>query len=474
MVKGRSFRALVSFLALLVMQIVAGATPALSAKRAFVVGIDRYDNLDQFRQLRRAVNDAQAIAEALSALGFLVTLKHNTSQSDFFLAFDTFNQAIEEGDTVAFYFSGHGIQISGLNYLLPADAPAPERTVEELLRGRSIQLNALLEQMGRKAPSVRLLIIDACRDNPYRTPGRSIGAAQGLAGLGRVKGTFIMFSADAGQTALDLLPPPIVDSHKNSPYTRTLLPLLREPGHTLPDIARRVRREVEDLVGKVPHDQSPAYYDGISGDFCLTGECKSLEELKREAEQRRRDEMQRLEELERLRATAQAAIKGIEAAERAAQEARKSADLAQSAAREAEAKAGKVAALPEAAAPQEPPSTALLDRAVLTKQIQQQLQRLGCLTGTPDGVWGVKVKMALKSFADITKFSLAQDEPTQTALTSLRAAMTRFAWRALSRFSLQVRQKKPDLAPWPMRGVFGVQERFRRAVRSPPPLPMDD
>jgi uncharacterized caspase-like protein len=147
------------------------AEPALVTKRAFIVGIDRYDNLGEGRQLQRAVNDAEALSQVYSALGFVVTLKHNVSQSDFFLAFDAFIQSVEDGDILAFYFSGHGIQIGGLNYLLPADAPSPERTVEDLLKGRSIQLNALMEQLGSKRPSVRLVIVDACRDNPYRLAG---------------------------------------------------------------------------------------------------------------------------------------------------------------------------------------------------------------------------------------------------------------------------------------------------------------
>jgi hypothetical protein len=394
--------------------------PAAAARRAFVVGIDRYDNLEQFRQLQRAINDAEAIAEALSALGFVTVLKRNTSQSDFFLEFDAFLKTVQENDVVAFFFSGHGIQIGGLNYLLPSDAPAVDRTVEDLLKGRSIQFSALLDQMNRKNPSVRLVIIDACRDNPYQIQGRSIGATRGLAGIGRIKGTFIMFSADTGQNALDRLPAPIADDYKNSPYTRTLIPLLREPGHTLPDIARRVRRGVEELVEKVPHEQSPAYYDGISGDFCLTGDCKSLEELRREAERGRKEEMQRLEHLDRLRTEAQGAIARIEEAERAAKEARSKAEFAQRAAREAELRSAgtQVAALPkEDAKPDSKPS--LAQGPELITQIQTQLQRLGCFRGTPDGVWGEKVKDALKRFSEATKFNIPRDNPTDTALTVL-------------------------------------------------------
>jgi Putative peptidoglycan binding domain len=185
-----------------------------------------------------------------------------------------------------------------------------------------------------------------------------------------------------------------------------------------------VRREVEELVASVPHDQSPAYYDGISGEFCLTGGCKSADDLKREAEERRQEELKRLEELNRLRTVAEKAIKEIEEAERAAREARNRAELAEKAAQDAEALVGgrsgasptdNVKELPVKQEPIDPSA----ERAKLSKQIQEQLQRLGCYSGPIDGVWGDKVKNALTSFNESTKFNVPRDGPTQTALTVL-------------------------------------------------------
>jgi hypothetical protein len=172
------------------------------------------------------------------------------------------------------------------------------------------------------------------------------------------------------------------------------------------------------MVAKVPHEQSPSYYDGISGNFCLAGDCKSPEDLRREVEQLRRDELKQREELDSLRGQAQDIIERIEQAERSAREKRKDADFAQKAASDAESRSGKIAALPQA----EPkPETTADDPVKLTRDIQAQLQRLKCYRGDIDGVWGDKVEASLKRFADATNSNIPQDEPTRTALTVLSA-----------------------------------------------------
>jgi hypothetical protein len=85
-------------------------------------------------------------------------------------------------------------------------------------------------------------------------------------------GTFIMYSAGAGQTALDRLPPPIADPDPvDSVFTRKLLPLLRQKGIEITELAREVRKQVHALAATVSHAQTPAYYDGVLGKFCLAG-----------------------------------------------------------------------------------------------------------------------------------------------------------------------------------------------------------
>ena len=114
-----------------------------------------------------------------------------------------------------------------------------------------------------------LYVVDACRDNPFvSSTGRSIGGTRGLTLVEPPSGTFVMFSAGAGETALDRLSDD--DPNPNSVYTRVLLPRLKAPGR-IGDIARDVRRQVRNLASEVNHVQTPAYYDEVLGDFCPAG-----------------------------------------------------------------------------------------------------------------------------------------------------------------------------------------------------------
>ena len=112
-------------------------------------------------------------------------------------------------------------------------------------------------------------ILDACRDNPYASAKatRSIGTTRGLNREEPPKGTLVMMSAGAGQSALDSLS--TTDANPNSVYTRTLLPLLKEPGLEITDLAKQVRTEVETLAASIQFEQRPAFYHELSGNFYL-------------------------------------------------------------------------------------------------------------------------------------------------------------------------------------------------------------
>jgi hypothetical protein len=138
------------------------------------------------------------------------------------------------------------VQIENDNYLLPIDVPAPDDGNAELLKSESIRLLTLIDTLGDKGAGARILIIDACRDNPFATGGkRSIGGTRGLANVATAKGTFIMYSAGAGQAALDRLGD--ADTEKTSVYTRVLLSRLANPSTKLRDLAASVRDDVEKM-----------------------------------------------------------------------------------------------------------------------------------------------------------------------------------------------------------------------------------
>ena len=264
-------RAAISFLLCIPLSIVAHAEKRV----ALVVGIDRYDNLGAQQQLQRAVNDARSVGSTLRVLGFQVIAAENVRRAAFNEQWQKFLDSVQPGNTAVIYFSGHGVEIEGLNFLIPRDLPKINYGRQEQLKRESLSVSELLLDLRKRKPQVAVVILDACRDHPLIPPEyRSAGGASGLARMDAPAGTFIMYSAGAGETALDRLPGNDPDQ-TNSVYTRRLLPLLRKPGLALPELARQVRAEVSDLAANVPHTQRPAYYDGMVGKFCMSG-CETM------------------------------------------------------------------------------------------------------------------------------------------------------------------------------------------------------
>lgn len=252
-----------------------GAPPALAEKRvAIVIGIDRYENLESHKQLRNAVNDARAAARAFEQLGFQVTKLENVGRLEIARVWGRFLGRIDAGDIAAFHFSGHGIESAGSNYLMPSDVPKVGVDEEELLKSETLSLSKVLDDLRLRKPRVSLLIVDACRNNPM-TDGRvrNIGSARGLARIEPPRGTFVMYSAGAGQLALDRISES--DANPNSVYMRVLLPLLTRQGMGLAQIAREVRSQVHNLALEARHEQTPAYYDELVDDFYPAGRISS-------------------------------------------------------------------------------------------------------------------------------------------------------------------------------------------------------
>jgi hypothetical protein len=264
-------RSILTILAAIFISQIAAPRALAERKIAFVVGIDKYDHLGQQQQLQRAVNDARSVGGALAALGFEVVRAENVARGASNAEWQKFLDKIAPGDMAAVYFSGHGVEIEGLNFLLPRDLPNISYGRQEQLKRESLSANELLLDLRRRKPQVTLFILDACRDHPLIPPEqRSLNWGAGLARMDAPTGTFIMYSAGAGETALDRLPGDDPDK-VNSIYTRKLLPLLKTPGLPLHELARQLRVEVYDLAAAVPHVQQPAYYDGLIGKFCLAG-----------------------------------------------------------------------------------------------------------------------------------------------------------------------------------------------------------
>jgi hypothetical protein len=267
---------LVGFIFVAVPWTAAGQSAGLdrqSGKRmALVIGNNKYTALPESRQLQKAVNDARAVGATLQEIGFIVTKLENASRTETSLAIGALEAKITPGDTVFLFFAGHGIDIAGTNYLLPSDFPAPQQNGKTLptraLKDASFNAADVLAGFQDRGARTVLAVFDACREPVVDDEGRrALGLARGgLAEMKPAAGIFIMFSAGAKQLALDRLPD---ESDANSVFTRTLVPLLKEPGLSLVAMAKKLQPRVQELAGKIGHQQTPAYYDQIVGDFYL-------------------------------------------------------------------------------------------------------------------------------------------------------------------------------------------------------------
>lgn len=227
-------------------------------RRALVIGNDNYTRVPKLEAARA---DARAMAQALSTVGFEVTQHTDLSERGMKQALREFKARVQGGDEVLFFFAGHGVQIGGINYLLPIDIQGES---EEQVRDEAIQLQRVLDDMQERSAGFMLAVVDACRDNPFRTTGRAIGG-RGLAPTAAATGQMIIFSAGAGQQALDKLTPS--DPAANGVFTRIFLREMLKPGLPVDRVLRNVRQEVVQLARSVGKEQTPALYDQAVGDF---------------------------------------------------------------------------------------------------------------------------------------------------------------------------------------------------------------
>lgn len=242
---------------------------SLHAKRvALVIGNDDYAHVTK---LQKAVNDARAVAATIRSIGFEVIETINANRRVFDMELNKLNAQIEAGDEVIFFFAGHGISVRGRNYLLPIDVPAIKPGQERSVTKEAFSEDEIINLLQERGVKVSLLIIDACRNNPFPKKGtRSLGRSVGLSERSTPpRNTFVMYSAGFGQEALDRLSDN--DQNPNSVFTRKLLPLLKTPGLSHIRMAKRLQIEVEQLAlsSANKHQQFPAFYDQVRGDFYL-------------------------------------------------------------------------------------------------------------------------------------------------------------------------------------------------------------
>ncbi len=245
------------------------SSPALAANRvALVIGNDAYESVPP---LKKAVNDAKSMADELARLGFDVVTAQDVGRRAMSRALVELENKVAPGDTALVFFAGHGFAVDGTNYILPVDVPPANPGEEGLVRDASFAVSGLADRLQEKGAATVVLILDACRDNPYAMKGkRSAGLSRGLARMDPAEGMFVLFSAGQQQAALDRLSE--TDTDPNSVFTRTLLKEIAVPGQSMVQIAKRTQTKVKELAAKADHLQVPAYYDQIVGDLYLQPE----------------------------------------------------------------------------------------------------------------------------------------------------------------------------------------------------------
>jgi hypothetical protein len=237
-------------------------TPAFasinSRRLALVIGNDGYQSVSKLLNARA---DARAMAKQLEATGFKVTLLFDLTERAMKDALRTFRTSVEGGDEVIVFFAGHGVQLGAANYLLPVDIRGDS---EEQVKDEAIPLQRVLDDLSERKARFSLAIVDACRDNPFKGSGRAIGG-RGLAPAAAASGQMVIFSAGAGQQALDRLGDK--DKDPNGLFTRIFLKEMAKPGVPIDRVVRTVRNEVVQMAKSVGHEQVPALYDQTLGDF---------------------------------------------------------------------------------------------------------------------------------------------------------------------------------------------------------------
>lgn len=248
--------------------LIAPLASASSDRVALVLGIGDYKTIQPLDNTR---NDASAMARTLEEIGFDVTLALDSTSDELRQLLDDFAFRSEVSDLALIYFAGHGVEVQGENFLIPADADVKSNSD---VQRQSISLKQMLEAV-ENARKMRIVILDSCRNNPLgdlievndqaETQTITAEATRGSGGLAAAdpdRGTLVAFAAKDGQVALD-------GTGGNSPYAQALMEKMVIPGLEISLMFRQVRDRVLQKTGNL---QEPHTYGSLTGvPFYLAG-----------------------------------------------------------------------------------------------------------------------------------------------------------------------------------------------------------
>ena len=245
-----------AFLIVLGFLLFCSADPARAEKRvALVIGESAYQAVPQ---LPNPARDAEAMMGLFKKAGFDVVIgKRDLGVSELRRAVREFSEVSRDADIAVVYYAGHGIEVDGTNYLVPADA----KLVSDFdIEDETISLERVLKALD-PAKRLKLVILDACRDNPFTKTMKRTVASRGIGrGLAKIEptmsDTLVAYAAKAGAVAAD-------GEGKNSPFAIALLKHITEPGLDLRIAFGRVR---DDVLKATSHRQEPFVYGSLGGD----------------------------------------------------------------------------------------------------------------------------------------------------------------------------------------------------------------
>ncbi len=241
----------VCFLCMLLL--VCSSFVAARERVALVIGNAAYPS----EALTNPVNDAKAVAKVLKQLHFDVMLVTDANQAKMQDAVESFGEKLRKDKEAVFYYSGHGVQDKGENYLIPVDAIS-RILVPKHLPQFCITLDYVVQLMVGKGSDMNIVMVDACRNNPFKSIFKDIGTEKGLASLYRkADGMLISYATAPGEKALN-------GTGGNSPYTRRLVELMMTPDISVERMFKELRSKVKlDTEG----EQVPWMAASLGGEF---------------------------------------------------------------------------------------------------------------------------------------------------------------------------------------------------------------
>jgi hypothetical protein len=222
-----------------------------AAKEALLIANAEYTN---FGKLPNPIPDARKLADSLRQIGFHVSLLENANLEQMGDALAAFEERLKATRGIAFFhYGGHGVQVNGQNFLIPANADIPD---ERRVKSRAVNLQEFMDALDASGSAASIVVLDACRDNPLPATTRS--ATRGLSVVqAKPKNSIIIYAAEAGSKAQDGL------------FTPILADAITAPGRSITDVVMQVRRQVNEQSGGT---QTPGEYNQLFEPIVLNGD----------------------------------------------------------------------------------------------------------------------------------------------------------------------------------------------------------